>query len=174
MTSTKTLELIWTATAEWLDVAERQGLQVDWDSDPIDGNDWDDARRMAEQDPEETEGGFATLVEPRECDTLLRAGDIIATTGPGGDVAFLRNYLNSPRKMTMTTTTHEASIEVCGDRLSVTWTGSVWQAPSNGTQHARVWDALAVELRAYLSACGEDISEIDGQYVRDNYTIDRS
>lgn len=90
MNATKTLRQIWTATSDWLEIAERQGLEIDWDSEPISGDEWDDARRIADQDPEETEGGFATLVEPRECDTLLRAGDIVATTGPGGDVAFLR------------------------------------------------------------------------------------
>lgn len=71
------------------------------------------------------------------------------------------------------TRTYDATISVCGDELGVTWTGSVWQAPSTGSQHAREWDALAVELAAYLSACGEDVSEIDGQYVRDNYEIVR-
>lgn len=70
-----------------------------------------------------------------------------------------------------TTTKHTASIDVCGDILSVEWTGSVWTAPSNGTQHAREWDALAVELREYLSAGGEDADGIDGQHVRGQYEI---
>lgn len=68
-------------------------------------------------------------------------------------------------------TTYDAWIDVSGDILGVTWTGSVWQAPCNGTQHAREWDALAEELTAYLSACGENTDHIDGQYVKDNYPI---
>lgn len=71
-----------------------------------------------------------------------------------------------------TTTARTASITVCGDTLTVEYTGSVWQAPSNGTQHARHWDALAVELRAYLMSCGEDADHVDGQHVRDHYEID--
>lgn len=52
---------------------------------------------------------------------------------------------------------HTATLNVFGDELKVEWTGSVWQAPSCGSQHARVKDAMRVELEAYLSACGEDM-----------------
>lgn len=72
------------------------------------------------------------------------------------------------------TKTYDAQIDVCGDILGVIWTGSVWQCPTTGSQHAREWDALAVELRHYMAACGEDTSEIDGQYVRDHYDIVRA
>jgi hypothetical protein len=89
--ATKTYELIWTATYEWLEVAEKQGLVCDWDCEPVHSDDYDAAKAVAEQDPEDTEGGFGLLVEPRDCDTLLKSGDIIATSGPGGDVAFLRD-----------------------------------------------------------------------------------
>ena len=75
--------------------------------------------------------------------------------------------------MTSQTSKYDATIDVCGDILGVTWTGSVWQSPSTGSQHAREWDALAVELRIHLGACGEDTGEIDGQYVRDHYEITR-
>ena len=88
MNATK-LTQIWTATAEWLDIAERDGFAIDWDAEPI-GEEWDEACEAAGFDPEDSEVGFAMVTEPRECDTLLRAGDIVATSGPGGDVAFLR------------------------------------------------------------------------------------
>lgn len=75
--------------------------------------------------------------------------------------------------MTATTKQYDATIDVCGDTLGVTWTGSVWQSPTTGSQHAREWDALAVELSHYLSSCGEETDHIDGQYVRDTYAITR-
>lgn len=71
------------------------------------------------------------------------------------------------------TRTYDAQIDVCGDILGVRWTGSVWESPCNGTQHAREWDALASELRRYLRDCGEDADHVDGQYVRDHYEIVR-
>jgi len=70
-------------------------------------------------------------------------------------------------------TNNTASINVSGDTLSVTWTGSVWQSPSSGSQHAREWDALAVELARHLAACGEAVEHVDGQYVRDMFDISR-
>jgi len=70
-------------------------------------------------------------------------------------------------------TDNTASINVSGDVLSVTWTGSVWQSPSSGSQHGRVWDALAVELGLHLAACGEAVEHIDGQHVRDHYELSR-
>lgn len=48
-----------------------------------------------------------------------------------------------------------ATLDVCGDVLKVVWTGSVWQAPSCGAQFANCSDAMEVELREYLGACGE-------------------
>jgi len=88
---TATLTQIWTATAEWLAVAQRQGLVVDWDAEPVNGaEEWDSACEAAGLDPDDYEVGFARLVAPRECDTLLRAGDVVATSGPGSDVIFLR------------------------------------------------------------------------------------
>jgi hypothetical protein len=84
-------ELVYTATSDWLGIAEKQGLEVDYNSDPIDSDEWDAACAVSTVlDPNDSEGGFATLVDPRDCDTLLRAGDIVVTSGPGGDVAFLR------------------------------------------------------------------------------------
>ena len=81
---------IWTATYEWLEIAEKQGLEVEWDADPISGDEWDEVCGIAEVDAEDYEVGFAKLVSPRDCDTLLKAGDLICTTGAGGDVEFLR------------------------------------------------------------------------------------
>lgn len=75
------------------------------------------------------------------------------------------------RKIKLNTKNYDATIDVCGDTLGVTWTGDVWQASCNGSQHAREWDALAEELRDYMLACGDDVSEVDGQFVRDNYEI---
>jgi hypothetical protein len=59
----------------------------------------------------------------------------------------------------MTTTKDTATLSVCGDVLSVTWTGSVWQAPCCGAQFALVKDAMRCEVEAYYSACGEDLDE---------------
>lgn len=81
---------IWSATYEWLDIATKQGFEVDYDSDPID---WADAGPIIEsvgENPDDDEIGFSTLVSARDCDTLLRAGDLVMTTGPGGDVYFFR------------------------------------------------------------------------------------
>ena len=52
-----------------------------------------------------------------------------------------------------------ATLDVCGDELRVMWTGSVWQSPTNGTQHARCEDAMRCEVKAYYSACGEAVAE---------------
>lgn len=64
-----------------------------------------------------------------------------------------------------------ATITICGDTLSVVWTGAVWQARSDGSQHPNKWAALAVEVRAYLAASGEETSHIDADYVRANYEL---
>ena len=66
-----------------------------------------------------------------------------------------------------------ASIDMAGDVLTVEWTGSVWVAPCCGNQHAREWDALAVELEHYLRSCGEDVT-VTGEQVKTNFRIDRN
>lgn len=81
---------IWSATYDWLQIAERDGMEIDWESEPLQ---WDEVQSLAEQvghNPEDDEMGAAVIVEPRECDTLLQPGDIVLTTGPGGDVYFFR------------------------------------------------------------------------------------
>ena len=52
--------------------------------------------------------------------------------------------------------TYEATVDVFGDVLSVTWNGSVWISPCCGAQHSSRRDAMEVELRAYYRACGDD------------------
>lgn len=101
-TTTKNLKVVFTADYDWLRIAEMQGLEIDWDAEPLsvrdDGTDeCADAARLANEsewecsiDPDDSEIGAAVVVEPRDCDTALRAGDIVLTSGPGGDVAFLR------------------------------------------------------------------------------------
>jgi len=59
----------------------------------------------------------------------------------------------------MNATKHEATLDVFGDTLRVQWTGSVWQAPCNGTQHARVEDAMRQELRKYLAESGDPMAD---------------
>ncbi len=78
---------VFSATYEWLEIAK---LRIDWYADPVSSEEWSEACEAAGFDPEDREVGFSTLIEPRLCDTILRAGDIVATSGPGGDVAFLR------------------------------------------------------------------------------------
>jgi hypothetical protein len=68
---------------------------------------------------------------------------------------------------------YDAQIDMAGDVIGVEWTGSAWESPTTGSQHPREWEALAVELSHYLSACGEPTDHIDGQFVRDNYDIIR-
>jgi hypothetical protein len=65
--------------------------------------------------------------------------------------------------MTMTTKMQAATLNAYGDILEVYWTGSVWQAPCNGTQHAHAKDAMREELETYLSICGEDIDEMSDE-----------
>lgn len=52
---------------------------------------------------------------------------------------------------TMTTRT----VDIHGDILTIHWTGSVWESPSCGAQFGSPRDAMRVEVRAYLLACGE-------------------
>lgn len=81
---------IWTANREWLTIAVRDGLTIDWEAEPVSGDEWTEACAAAGLDPQDYEVGFAVLTTPRECDTLLRSGDIVATSGPGSDAVFLR------------------------------------------------------------------------------------
>lgn len=90
-TETKTYKVVYTATADWLDIAYPiRGNGIDWDADPIRCEQWDELCELCEFDPKDYEVGFATLTKPRECDVILSAGDIVATSGFGGDVVFLR------------------------------------------------------------------------------------
>jgi hypothetical protein len=57
---------------------------------------------------------------------------------------------------------------VAGDKIEVVWYGSVWVAPSCGAQFSRWQDAMRVEIRRYLGACGEhaEVNQIDlGDYI---------
>ena len=56
-----------------------------------------------------------------------------------------------------------ATLSIHGDTLSVRWNGSVWQAPSNGTQHFSRRAAMREEIEAYLSASGENVEDIDAK-----------
>lgn len=67
-----------------------------------------------------------------------------------------------------------ATLNVYGDKLKVEWTGSVWEAPCNGTQHARVKDAMRQELERYLSDCGEDVDEMADEIASLIENIERS
>lgn len=82
--------VIFTADMDWVQIAGRGGMEVDWDAEPIDHADWDAACDLCEFDPEDLAVGFAVLKRPRPQDTLLRAGDIVGTSGGGGEVVFLR------------------------------------------------------------------------------------
>ena len=53
-----------------------------------------------------------------------------------------------------------ATFDFCGDKLKVTWTGSVWVSPSNGQQHSRIGGAVRQECEAYLRAGGDDPAEL--------------
>ena len=54
------------------------------------------------------------------------------------------------------------SITISGDKLTVNWTGSVWQSPSTGEQFAHARDAMRVEVAAYLTSCGVyDADEVE-------------
>lgn len=55
--------------------------------------------------------------------------------------------------------TYERTLDVCGDTLAITWTGSAWVSPVNGQQHSAAESAMRVELEHYLSACGDDIDD---------------
>ena len=86
----RTLKHIFTATREWLEIAEREGLNVNWDSEPLEWSEIQDLAEEIGENPEDEEICAVRLIEPRSCDTLLRPGDIILTTGYGGDVYFFR------------------------------------------------------------------------------------
>ncbi len=83
-------KVVFTATYEWLMVAQREGLGIDWSEEPIEAAAWNEACDLCGFDPNDDEVGFGVLIEPRPQDTLLRPGDIVATQGYGGDVVFFR------------------------------------------------------------------------------------
>jgi hypothetical protein len=87
----KKFSIVYEATHQWLLVAY-PGFDngIDWDADPVGSRDWDSACETAGFDPNDDEVGFGIMNSPRPEDTLLRDGDIVATSGPGGDIAFLR------------------------------------------------------------------------------------
>ena len=82
--------LIYQATSDWLQVAYPRHSGIDWEAEPVEAPEWEAACTLAGFDASDQEVGFAILVAPRPCDTCLREGDIVATSGPGGAVAFLR------------------------------------------------------------------------------------
>ena len=49
------------------------------------------------------------------------------------------------------------TVEVFGDTIEITFDGSVWVAPTTGSQYSRPAQAMRVELESYLAACGEDL-----------------
>jgi hypothetical protein len=63
----------------------------------------------------------------------------------------------------MTSSTKTYGVDVCGDRISVEWNGSVWVCPTSGAQFGRPADALCVELLAHLRGCGVAEDEIEGE-----------
>ena len=46
-------------------------------------------------------------------------------------------------------------LNVFGDDLEIRYEHPMWVAPSCGSRHPRAVEAMEVELRAYVSACGE-------------------
>ncbi len=62
----------------------------------------------------------------------------------------------------------DATLNVFGDVLFVTWTGSVWQSPTTSSQHSHAADAMRVELESYLSASGEDMDSDDTDELIDD------
>ena len=54
-----------------------------------------------------------------------------------------------------------ATLNFCGDTLEVVWTGSVWQAPCNGTQHSTASAAMREELTRHIISCGDDPEDYD-------------
>jgi hypothetical protein len=85
-----TAKVIFTATSDWLQIAERSGLLIDWNADPVRSGHWDKFGALCAFDPANEEVGFAVLEKPRPQDTALKTGDIVAISGPGSDVVFLR------------------------------------------------------------------------------------
>jgi hypothetical protein len=60
------------------------------------------------------------------------------------------------------TATSKATLTVFGgDVLEVVWTGSVWQSPTHGSQHAHARDAMRVELESFIRDCGDDPRDLD-------------
>ncbi len=91
--TTSGLKVIWTATSDWLQIAERDGLKVDWDSEPI-GEEWDAATaakfRDADLSPSDVDAAADKLIEDADesytdgspiyaaCNNDISADDIIA------------------------------------------------------------------------------------------------
>jgi uncharacterized protein YjbI with pentapeptide repeats len=91
--------VLFTADYNWLEIAQKQGLKIDWDSEP--GFDAKQLAKIAlesewdvDLELENSELRLAVLTHPRACDTGLHAGDIVLTSGYGGDLAFFRPLLN--------------------------------------------------------------------------------
>lgn len=74
-----------------MEIAEGQGMEIDWESEPLDWDEIQDLAIEADENPDDEEICASRLIEPRSCDHLLRPGDIVLTTGPGGDVYFFRD-----------------------------------------------------------------------------------
>jgi hypothetical protein len=94
--SATTLTCVFEATYDWLNRAyPLQGGGIDWEAEPLT---WEEIKKLAEQeelDSEDEEMGSSILVAPRDCDMMLKTGDIVLTTGPGGDVYFFRETANN-------------------------------------------------------------------------------
>lgn len=95
--------VVFVATHEWLTLAEQEGLEIDWESEPLTAsfrsgsNEYADAARLVNVSdfecfiaPNDSELGAAVVAAVRPGDTAIQPGDVVLTSGPGGDVAFLR------------------------------------------------------------------------------------
>lgn len=65
------------------------------------------------------------------------------------------------------TQTQQFKLNLGGDILDVEWNGSVWIAPSCGSQHAHAADALRVEISRYYRASGDDLDADDIESVKE-------
>ncbi len=50
------------------------------------------------------------------------------------------------------------SLTISGDKLTVSYNGSVWTT-SNGQQFATAQQAMHAELEMYFASCGNDVGE---------------
>jgi len=91
-------QVVFTATYDWLQIAypgtgdwnDPAAGGINWNTEPIKSSEWDDVCDIVGFDPNDEEVGFAVLETPRDCDTILRPGDVVATQGYGAHVVFLR------------------------------------------------------------------------------------